>query len=74
MKTDVLLSILYFGSLIRQVNFQCKIAVFDPLSCSCHACFCIFMIIFGDAATSNIFQISLDDLDRIFLVDEAFIP
>ena len=58
MKTDVLLLILYFGSLIRQVNFQRKIVVFDPLSCSWHARFCIFVIILGNSATSNIFEIS----------------
>ena len=48
MKTDVLLQILYFWFQIHQVTFQHKIAVFDPLSCSWHACFTMFMIIFRD--------------------------
>ena len=66
MKTDVLLSISYFGFQIRQVNFQHKTTVFSPLRCSWHAGFSIFVIIFMDAIVLIFFQISLDDLDQLF--------
>ena len=74
MKTDVLLQNLYFRFQIHQVTFQHKIAVFDPLSCSWHAGFSIFVIIFRDATVLIFFQTSLDDLDQLFQMDDAFIP
>ena len=51
--------------LTTAVSSQHKIPVFDPLSGSWHACFSIFMIIFGYAAISNIFQIWLSGFNRI---------
>ena len=74
MKTDVLLPIPYFEFQIRQVNVQHKIAVFNPLGCSWHTGFSIFMIIFRDAIVLIFSQISLDALDQLFYMDEAFVP
>ena len=54
-----------FWILTTVVSSQHKIPVFDPLSGSWHACFSIFMLIFGDATISNIFQIWSSDFNRI---------
>ena len=54
-----------FWILTTEVSSQHKIPVVDPLSGSWHACFSIFMIIFGDATISNIFQIWSSDFNRI---------